>query len=160
MPLDPGTRATCRQVAAPSVVRQIAVPAPLHCVSGDPPVEYHPLLRFANEISGRYPPLVGGSERCSHELPRLVDRKMTVLATSAQMSSFEALSWTHVGIGIGSVDTLTGFAGLSELGASAGRAISTTPIVATTTATATTSTLSTRGLGAPLRAFNNGSTFE
>src|ERR1700674_2780420 len=141
MPLDTGTKATCRQVAAPSVVRQIAVPAAWHCVSGDPPVEYHPLFRSANETSGRTPPLVGGSERSCHELPRSVDRKRTVLATSTQMSSFDTLSWADVGIGIGRVGTLTGFEGLSELGASAGRATSTAPMVAMLRAATTPSTL-------------------
>jgi hypothetical protein len=54
---------------------------------------------------------------------------------------------------MGRVATLKGLAGVSELGASAGLAISTTPIVATITATATTSARSKRALAALLRTF-------
>src|ERR1700730_3318900 len=71
-PLAPGTtETTCSQVLPPSEVCQTVVPAPLHWVSGTPPVASHPCWSSMKEMSG-LGKLPGGMGRCSHVVPRLI----------------------------------------------------------------------------------------
>ena len=71
-----------------------------HWVAGDPTLLIQPSRSLTNEISALTRPL--GSGRCSHVVPRSIERKRTLPPTNAHTTSRDgALTCAGAGSGIG-----------------------------------------------------------
>src|ERR1700682_32522 len=104
----------CRdQVAAPSLVCQISTASPPHAVvqGAKVPLEYQPWRASRNETSPIMlaSPAAGGRRRCSHVLPRSVERESSNPARDAHTTLADgALNWAALSIGIALFFTFVG----------------------------------------------------
>src|SRR5205085_8876442 len=88
------------QFAPASEVCHRVIDCDWHWVAGDPTLLIQPSRSLTNEISALTRPL--GSGRCSHVVPRSIERKRTLPPTNAHTTSRDgALTCAGAGSGIG-----------------------------------------------------------